>query len=179
MKPSNYAAQSAEEQQVLQRLDALVAGVHVTQHLAPVIERVERRMTANLSSIEEWEPLPVELFGELPQGIRSAWVFILGAKHASGFERHPNSRQRVMSYRGRGDFQVGYPLTSSNHLVSDRGLHLERRWVSIPVNEWHQAVVPDKNWVVVSFHTVPAPELIEERPTDVGFFGTRQRTYVG
>jgi hypothetical protein len=34
----------------------------------------------------------------------------------------------------------------------------------VPPNVWHQAVVPAEDWVVVSFHTVPAEELIEERP---------------
>lgn len=49
-----------------------------------------------------------------------------------------------------------------------------RRWASIPLNVWHQAVVFHKNWVVVSFHTALTHELIEERPDgDV----TRQRLY--
>lgn len=179
MKNLNHERQSKGEQQLLRRLDGLVGIPLITEHLAPVIARVERRITADPNSIEEWEPLPIDLFSDLPSGIRSAWVFILRANHKSGFERHPNSHQRVMSYRGKGDFQVGYPNTTSNHLVSDRTLDIERRWVSIPVNEWHQAVVPKHNWVVVSFHTVLAPELIEERPTDQEFHATRQRTYVG
>ena len=35
----------------------------------------------------------------------------------------------------------------------------------------------DEDWVVVSFHTVPAEELIEERPDEAGV-GTNQRHYV-
>ena len=178
MKHSNYARQSKAEQELLRRLDGLVSMPRITEHIAPVIARVERRMTDDPKSIEEWEPLPIDLFADLPSGIRSAWVFILGANHESGFERHPNSHQRVMSYRGWGDFQVGYPNTASNHLVSDRDLDIERRWVSIPVNEWHQAVVPKQNWVVVSFHTVLAAELIEERPTNQEFRATKRRTYI-
>lgn len=178
MKTSNYERQPKAEQDLLRRLDGLVSMPRATEYIAPVIARVEQRMTAAPNSIEEWEPLPIDLFADLPSGIRSAWVFILGAKHESGFERHPNSHQRVMSYRGWGDFQVGYPDTTSNHLSSDRTLGIERRWVSIPVNEWHQAVVPTQNWVVVSFHTALAAELIEERPTNQGFRATKQRTYI-
>jgi hypothetical protein len=178
MKHSNYERQSKAEQDLLWRLDGLVSVPRATEYIASVIARVEQRMTAVPNSIEEWEPLPIDLFADLPSAIRSAWVFILAANHESGFERHPNSHQRVISYRGSGDFQVGYPDTTSNHLSSDRTLGIERRWVSIPVNEWHQAIVPTQNWVVVSFHTVLAAELIEERPTNQGFRATRQRTYI-
>jgi hypothetical protein len=49
--------------------------------------------------------------------------------------------------------------------VSDPGAPLERRWISIPKNIWHRPVIPnDGDWVVVSFHTASAAELIEERP---------------
>jgi hypothetical protein len=52
----------------------------------------------------------------------------------------------------------------SNFLVSDPIAPLERRWISIPQNVWHRPVIgKESDWVVVSFHTVPAEELIEER----------------
>ena len=35
------------------------------------------------------------------------------------------------------------------------------------------------DWAVVSFHTVPAEELIEERPDDSREAGTRQMKYLG
>jgi hypothetical protein len=38
--------------------------------------------------------------------------------------------------------------------------------------------VPDANWVVVSFQTVPAEELIEERPDPSADGRTKQRLYV-
>jgi hypothetical protein len=45
------------------------------------------------------------------------------------------------------------------------------RRISIPKNVWHRPVIPEgADWLVVSFHTVPPDELIEERPgrkTDV------------
>jgi hypothetical protein len=67
----------------------------------------------------------------------------------------------------------------SHQLVSERDGSIERRWLSIPPNTWHQAVVPRSDWVVVSFHTVADHELIEERP-EAGFGDqTRQPTYWG
>jgi hypothetical protein len=127
--------------------------------------------------------------------IRSSWVFILRAGRNTGAERHPNSHQRMMSFEGSGDMQVGDDEQTSdvgsqrsegairwqsNVLVSDPDARLERRWISIPENVWHRPVVSkEPDWVVVSFHTVPAEELIEERPADVGAEGTRQMRYVG
>src|SRR5262249_54465621 len=63
-------------------------------------------------------------------------------------------------------------------LVSEGGAGLEARWISVPPNVWHQAVVPDQDWVVVSFHTVPAHELIEERPDAEDASRTHQRQYL-
>jgi hypothetical protein len=128
-----------------------------------------------------WEPLPLSIYGEsLPSFIRSSWVFILRAHTTTGAERHPNSQQRMMSYANVGDMQTGGPgRWRSNPLVSDPTADLERRWISIPVNVWHQCVVPvGANWVVVSFHTVPAEELIEERPDDHDIGRTQQKTYL-
>ena len=66
-----------------------------------------------------------------------------------------------------------------NCLVSDDHAELPCRWASIPANEWHQAVVPNQDWVVVSFHTVAAEELIEERPDAENADHTFRRHYVG
>ena len=122
-------------------------------------------------------------FGELPVSIRSAWIFVLRAGANTGPERHPNSHQRMMSYMGSGDLQTrAAPDESwqSNILISDSHASLEQRWISIPQSVWHQPVIPpSRDWVVVSFHTVPADELIEERPDPVSDAGTRQKHYVG
>ena len=43
---------------------------------------------------------------------------------------------------------------------------------------WHRPVVgKGDNWIVVSFHTVPAEELIEEKQDEVGG-GMKQKKYV-
>jgi hypothetical protein len=165
------------------------------------------RTTARLMA---WEPIPLSIYGNaLPAVIRSSWVFILRAGANTGAERHPNSHQRMMSFEGSGDMQVedaqksevrrqsseagsqkaaavsGQRLAvrirwQSNVLVSNPNAPLGRRWISIPQNVWHQAVVSNEaDWVVVSFHTVPAEELIEERPIDDGVSETRQMRYLG
>ena len=125
-----------------------------------------------------WEPIPLEVFDKLPAEIKSSWVFVLRAGTNTGPERHPNSHQRMMSFAGGGDLQTGeLDVWKSNVLTSDPAAPWEQRWVSIPPNIWHQPVVPNESdWVVVSFHTVPAEELIEERPDEKG--ATRQMKYL-
>jgi hypothetical protein len=137
-----------------------------------------------------WEPIPLSLFrGALAAAVQSSWVFILRAGANTGAERHPNSHQRMMSFEGTGDLQTDSdPAASSSHarsaiawqsnvLVSDPDAPLEQRWISIPQNVWHRPVIPKgADWVVVSFHTVAAEELVEERPHSTG--GTRQMFYL-
>ena len=131
-----------------------------------------------------WEPIPVIGFGSaLPQIIQSAWVFGLRAGTNTGAERHPNSHQRMMSFIGSGDMQIRAAEDApwkSNILLSDRDLPLNQRWISIPQNVWHRPVVAEAtDWVVVSFHTVSADELIEERPDPEHQAGTKQMWYMG
>jgi hypothetical protein len=84
----------------------------------------------------------------------------------------PNAEVRPQSAEPSGKWQ-------SNVLVSDPVALLERRWISIPENVWHQPVVSkEADWVVVSFHTVPAEELIEERPIDRAASRTKQMVYL-
>ncbi len=111
----------------------------------------------------------------------NAWVFVLRAGADTGAERHPNSHQRMMSFEGSGNLQTGkHGKWESNVLVSDPDAPLERRWISIPTNVWHRPVInASADWAVISFHTVPAEELIEERPDDSRETGTRQMKYFG
>jgi hypothetical protein len=169
-----------EERRLLQLLDTLVRRESARAVIDPIVARVEGKLAADPGAVMAWEPVPLAAYGaDLPAAIRSSWVFILRAGLATGAERHPNSHQRMMSYRGAGDLPTGLdPEWHSHPLVSDPAAPLERRWVSIPPNTWHQAVVPAENWVVVSFHTVPEDELIEERPDPADGGSTRQRRYL-
>jgi hypothetical protein len=174
-------AMDPSERSILESLDTLLQVDKVRAAIDPVVERVEQKLARDPAAAMAWEPLRLSIYGEsLPSFIRSSWVFILRANTTTGAERHPNSQQRMMSYRSVGDMQTGGPgRWQSNPLVSDRRAELEQRWISIPINVWHQCVVPaGANWVVVSFHTVPAEQLIEERPDDRDAGRTKQKTYL-
>jgi hypothetical protein len=168
------------EKGLLESLDRAVRAPTASASIDRIADRVERILDRDADAVEAWEPIPLEIYGRsLPPEIRSSWVFVLRAGATTGAERHPNSHQRMTSWRGGGDFRVhDGERWRSNFLVSDPAAPLASRWVSIPHNVWHQGVVPEENWVVVSFHTVPAAELIEERPDAVDPEGTRSRKYL-
>ncbi len=154
------------ETAILKDLDRALRRTAARRAIDALVVRLEKDLAARPRAAMVWDTLPLSLFEpEPPGGIRSAWVFILRAGATTGAERHPNSRQRTMSWRGAGDLQVSAPGGWRSHLLSGgHGAPVERRWVSIPENTWHQVVVGDRNWVVVSFHTAAADRLVEERP---------------
>jgi len=181
MKQYSSGETATRETSSLQLLDDLFWQPSATAIIEPIVSRVAAQLRADLNAPLAWEPVPLHAYGgKLPSFIRSSWVFVLrGNNSASGAERHPNSHQRVMSYRGEGDLQIKIDKEWQSHfLSSDRSAAFEARWVSIPPNTWHQAVVSGADWVVVSFHTVGDSELIEERPDEKNPDSTRQRKYL-
>ena len=170
-----------EERSRLEALDRALRSKNVRDHIRSVVARVREQLARGKDELMSWEPFPLEILSTtLPPEIRSSWVFVLRAGANTGAERHPNSHQRMMSFEGGGDIQTGEPGNwQSNVLVSDPDAPLERRWISIPPNVWHRPVIDaEADWAVVSFHTVPAEELIEERPDDSREAGTRQMKYL-
>jgi hypothetical protein len=170
-----------EEHTRLESIDTVLQSETVRQQIRPVVERVRAELAKRKEALMTWESIPLTVFGPaLPPEIRSAWVFVLRAGADTGAERHPNSHQRMMSFEGSGDMKTGEPgQWQSNVLISNQKTPLEQRWISIPQNVWHRPIVGvDADWTVVSFHTVPAEELIEEKPDDSSKDGTKQMKYL-
>jgi hypothetical protein len=178
-----FEGMTADERSRLEALDAVVRSNELCAKIKSVVERVCAALAQKPEAVMTWEPIPLETFRQkLPPEVRSGWVFVLRAGADTGAERHPNSHQRMMTLQGTGDMKVrggGASSTwQSNVLVSEPSAQLERRWISIPPNVWHRPVVgKDADWVVVSFHTVPAEELIEEKLDEVGG-RMKQKKYV-
>ena len=177
----NIRGMTQQEHARLESIDAVLRSEAVRQQILPFIERVRAELARKKEALMTWEPIPLTVFGgALPAEIRSAWVFVLRAGADTGVERHPNSHQRMMTFEGSGDMQTGEPSQwQSNMLVSNLDAPLQQRWISIPQNVWHRPVVgADADWTVVSFHTVPAEELIEEKPDGSSQDGTKQMKYL-
>ncbi len=170
-----------EEHARLESIDAILRCETVRQQVLPIIERVHAALARKKEALMTWEPIPLTVFGgAMPPEIRSAWVFVLRAGADTGAERHPNSHQRMTTFEGSGDMRTRQPSEwKSNVLVSNPQAPLEQRWISIPQNVWHHPVVgADADWTVVSFHTVPAEELVEEKPDGSSQDGTKQMKYL-
>jgi len=170
-----------EERTRLESIDAVLQSEAVREQIRPIIERVRAELARKNDALMTWEPIPLTVFARaLPHEIRSAWVFALRAGVDTGAERHPNSHQRMMTFEGSGDMQTEeHGQWKSNVLISNPDAVLEQRWISIPQNSWHRPVVgKDADWTVVSFHTVPAEELIEEKLDDISKGGTKQMKYL-
>jgi len=168
-----------EESIILEALDFAVRSEAIRRKIDAIVARVEQKLRERPDDVLAWEPIPLDFYtAPLPETIRSSWVFILRANTTTGAERHPNSHQRMMSYRGSGDFQTRMEGDWSLPLLhSDPTAPIAERWISIPPYVWHQGVVSGENWVVVSFQTAPKHELIEERPVTQGRDAVRQRKY--
>ena len=169
-----------DELAILGALDLALDSQSIRTKIDEIVVRVERELALKPDKVLAWEPIPLDFYDSpLPAGIRSSWVFILRGNTASGAERHPNSHQRMMSYRGTGDFQTRTDGSWKSHILkSERSATLERRWISIPSNVWHQGVVSSNDWVVVSFHTASESDLIEERPESGASGAIRKRKYL-
>src|SRR5262249_27793524 len=95
-----------EEASMLEALDRAVRSEAVRPKIDAIVARVEQKLRDRPDDMLGWEPIPLDCYtAPLPATIRSSWVFILRANTTTGAERHPNSHQRMMSYRGSGDFQ--------------------------------------------------------------------------
>jgi len=177
----NIRGMTPEERTLLESIDRVLRSDTVREQIRPIIERVRVELARKNEALMTWEPIPLTVFGRaLPREIRSAWVFVLRAGADTGTERHPNSHQRMMTFQGSGDMQTEERgKWQSNVLIGDHDVPLEQRWISIPQNVWHRPVVgADADWTVVSFHTVPAEDLIEEKPDDSSQDGTKQMKYL-
>ena len=169
------------ERHLLAELDAAVLGLVMDKPLHDTAARVVAELDLHPERGMAWEAVPLRRFPyPLPACIASCWIFALRKGCTSGAERHPRSHQRMMSFLGSGVFQTRTDRDWRSHpMTSDHNGPLRARWISIPPRVWHQGIVgDDEHWVVVSFHTVPAHELVEERPEDEEEgHGVRRRHY--
>jgi hypothetical protein len=169
------------DDRTLTELQTLASNESVTRALSPVIARVERALAAGPEEPQAWEPVPLETFGAaLPDAIESCWIFLLRSRGRFGAERHPNSHQRSLALRGSATFELREGAEWVRHTVAapESAVRGERA-ISIPAGTWHRIEIGPENFLSLSFHTVPARELIEETPVGDDLAVTRKRLYHG
>ena len=103
---------------------------------------------------------PSSIATELPENIRSSWIFVLKKDISSGCHYHPNSVQHMAMIKGQGmsiiagEYRRIVPFESSNDTLADK-------WLVIDKGVPHEFFPEKENMVVVSFHTCDAIELVE------------------
>jgi hypothetical protein len=195
------------DDRTLTALQTLASDEAVARALSPVIARVERALAAGPDEPQAWEPVPLETFGvALPDEVESCWIFLLRSRGRFGAERHPNSHQRSIALRGSAAFELREGAEWVRHTVAapesraaapesrvgaagvtgervgvsgTRGGVPGERAISIPAGTWHRIEIGPEDFLSLSFHTVPAGELIEETPVGDDLSVTRKRLYHG
>ena len=164
---------------VAAKLSHLVNSSRQSDAIAPVLARVERALADRPDQPQAWEPLTLtDLPFKVPADIQSCWVFILRAGATFGAERHPNSHQRTIALSGDALFEVLIDDSWSQwpiRATSDENDSASA--VSIPPSVWHRITIGQLNFVSMSFHTVPAEQLIEETPVGGDLSVITQRLY--
>ena len=103
---------------------------------------------------------------QLPNNIRSCWIFVLKKDVPSGCHFHPNSIQHMVTIEGEGTAKVGN-TSSQIRSLGDPNYSIDDVWHVIPEGVPHEFFPARADMVVVSFHTCESEEL-EEISCDSG-----------
>lgn len=101
-----------------------------------------------------------QLCCEMPQSIKSGWIFLLKQGMPSGAHYHPNSIQHMVMLEGQGRAQIGEQSLRMVRFGSPEH-SLTEFWYVIDKSVPHEFFPEQTDMVVVSFHTCLTDELIE------------------
>lgn len=96
---------------------------------------------------------------QLPESIKSGWIFVLKKNVSSGCHYHPNSIQHMATIKGQGMSKVAGQYKKLVQFGSTGSV--VDKWVVIDKNVPHEFFPEQENMVVISFHTCEASELEE------------------
>ena len=128
-----------------------------------ILNRIEELQEA-IHHTEEtfvWSSLDLnEIKSDLPENIKSGWIFVLKANVASGCHYHPNSIQHMVMLTGAGESQVaGIKRRMLRFDTPDCSLN--EIWYVINEGVEHEFFPEESEMVVMSFHTCEANKLEE------------------
>ena len=145
------------ESALMQKLVERIAAPRVQAALAILADRLRRELAEDPSAPKStFSPVDLSLYDDLPDDIRSSWLFHLRAGLSHPAERHPNSIQRMFAFDRTGWFDWWDGTSWVSEQLSPGGAGL-----SIPADTWHCMPAQPNAWTVVSFHTAEPEALIE------------------
>lgn len=144
-------------------LEKLNAAVEFLIRQKTFLDTIEK-LSEEINHCEErflWSVIdPSSIASDLPECIKSCWIFVLKKDVFSGCHYHPNSIQHMVTIKGRGMSKVAgmskrmVQFGLSNDSLADK-------WYVIGKGVAHEFFPEEENMVVLSFHTCEANELVE------------------
>jgi len=114
-----------------------------------------------------WTTLDLQsISANLPDNIKSGWIFVLKKDTPSGRHYHPNSIQHMAMIEGEGTGKIGSATSELKRFDAANG-SLPEVWCVIDEGVPHEFFPRTSDMVVISFHTCAANEL-EEISSDSG-----------
>ncbi|MEW6737666.1 MAG: hypothetical protein AB1489_40675 [Acidobacteriota bacterium] len=108
-----------------------------------------------------WSALDLNYFKcELPESIKSGWIFVLKANISSGCHYHPNSIQHMVMIEGKGESKIA-GISKKMIKLGTPDYLLNEIWCVIGEGVPHEFFPEESEMVVISFHTCQATELEE------------------
>ncbi len=152
------------ENKLLVLVDRCVRQEFAQSYIRDAVNKAETELLTEPEKLAASVQVPIKIFGnEFPSSLKSCRVFVLRANTEFKTERHPNSHQRVLSLKGKGQIRIcqegGYSIVL---LQSEYIAPIQNRWASVKENVWHQPVAGEENWAMLAFHTVSEDSLIDE-----------------
>lgn len=144
---------------VLPELSELVVTLLAQPAVTETIERLKREVRASEEPFV-WSVLDLEpVKDDVPDPIRSGWIFVLQQDRWSGPHFHPNSVQHMAVIEGQGRSKIG-GVTGELAQFDPAG-DQERLWCVIGRGVTHEFCPSKTDMVVMSFHTCGGTALIE------------------
>jgi len=157
----------------LEKLNTAVAFLVNRKSFSETIEQLSEEINHSHEPFV-WSVIDRNSIGsELPEGIKSCWIFLLKKDVPSGCHYHPNSIQHMVTIKGQGMSKVAGEYKrmarfgSANESLADL-------WCVIGKGVHHEFFPEEEDMVVISFHTCEANEL-EEVACETG----EKRVYEG
>lgn len=138
---------------MLEKLNEAVANLITRPAVHTLIDTLKQQLkhTAEPFVWSTLDPQP----DQLPEEIKSCWIFVLKKDVPSGCHYHPNSIQHMVMTEGEGTSKVG---TESRQMTR---FGEPDCWYVIPEGTPHEFFPTKQDMVVISFHTCESDELEE------------------
>jgi hypothetical protein len=144
----------------LGKLNATVSFLLKQENILKIIEELQEAVHHTEDSFV-WSSLDLnEIKSDLPEKLKSGWIFVLKANVASGCHYHPNSIQHMVMLSGEGESQVA-GIKRRMLRFGTPGCSLDEIWYVIGEGVKHEFFPEESEMVVMSFHTCGVNELEE------------------